>query len=93
MSSPSISPIPQSAKLPLANSQRVLNSFKETCIRNQEFRTAIESSTKGLQAIYNRLRIWGTALEAAARLRLDLPNWDAARNRIVFEGFRAQRLG
>ena len=56
-------------------------------LNNPEFAEAVESDTAGLPHTYDRLRIWGDALNSVTGLGFTVPALDLKINRISFNGF------
>jgi hypothetical protein len=47
----------------IANMAQVEQAFKDLCVQ-ENFRSSIEGTTKSIDAIYTRLRLWGEALNS-----------------------------
>ena len=51
----------------------VKDAFAQLCASNTEFTEYLQSTTKSIDATFNRLRIWGQTLEAILGIDLDIP--------------------
>jgi Protein of unknown function DUF262 len=60
--------------------EKVISAFKEVCLVN-DFRTAIEGTTKSISALFNRLDLWGKYLAKA--IEMELPVLNLRDNRII----------
>lgn len=47
-----------------SNGPRISDAFKAICEQNYEFRNSIETTTKSIEAVADRLAMWGGTLEA-----------------------------
>ena len=56
-------------------------AFKELCATDQGFNEALQSTTKSVQATFNRLSKWGRMLETVLELKLDIPKNPSTRRR------------
>jgi len=65
---------PKTRSIALKRKEDVLRSFKALCL-DDEFRSAIESTTKSKQAVANRFRKWYAAMGeiTGKRMHIDLP--------------------
>ena len=57
---------PKLRKLAIASKDQILRSFKALCL-DEEFRAAIESTTKSKQAVTNRFATWYKAINQATK--------------------------
>ena len=48
-------------------------AFKKICADNHKFRAAVEGTTKSIESIYTRLRLWGEVLKEVLRIEFPLP--------------------
>ncbi len=67
----------------IENKDAVVASFKDLFNVNTDFRDAVESTTKSLQATYARLSLWGMALRECLQVQIPVPEWDELNNRII----------
>lgn len=61
------------AKRAVKAKTKVLNEFKKLCTDNERFKSSIEGTTKSIDSIYVRLRLWGETLQGALDVQMKLP--------------------
>lgn len=49
-----------------------VEAFKKLCEQNDEFRTSIETTTKSIEAVYNRMFLWGEQLQRLGIIDINL---------------------
>jgi hypothetical protein len=65
----------------------VEDAFKKLCSSpNNEFKAAIEGTTKNIRETYIRLSLWGRALLEVLDVEFNVP--ELVENRIIFNGLR-----
>lgn len=72
-------------EISLKNSEQLKISFKKLCTENNQFRNSIETTTKSLNAVFDRIQLWGSTLQDVTGLRFSIPALNAERKRIIFE--------
>lgn len=75
---------PSIQTIAIEQKSNVMSAFKDLCQTSEEFRNAIELSTKSMKATYDRLSLWGVALRDALAINFEIPTFDNERKRINF---------
>lgn len=52
---------------------RVVDGFRELCATDDKFSDALQSTTKSIEATFNRLRIWGEKLQDILGCEVEIP--------------------
>lgn len=73
--------IADAAKL---HDEEIVSAFRRICTRNSRFRASIEKTTKSVESVYTRLRIWGETLADILKMEISLPRMTDD-NRISFK--------
>jgi hypothetical protein len=64
------------AKVAIDNKDAVKYAFKTLCEQSDDFRSAIEGTTKSIPAVFNRLSLWADALSSAIGKPVEKPVLD-----------------
>lgn len=70
----------------LLHAAEVVEAYKELCVHDQEFKAAIESTTKTVSATATRIGRWGIVLQRITGVACRLPVVDPGATRIRLEG-------
>ena len=57
----------------LERSEQVRHAFMELCESNDQFTEALQTTTKSIQATFNRLTMWGERLQSILECDIDIP--------------------
>lgn len=68
------------------NTEQVVNTFKELCSSNDQFREALGATRNTTYATHTRLSLWGKALLKVLDVKFNVP--ELVENRIIFNGLR-----
>ncbi len=68
------------------NQEKVVNTFKDLCSSNDQFREALGATRNTLYATHTRLSLWGKALLKVLDVEFNVP--ELVENRIIFNGLR-----
>ncbi|MGL4375039.1 MAG: DUF262 domain-containing protein, partial [Microcoleaceae cyanobacterium] len=68
------------------NQEQVVNTFKELCSSNDQFREALGATRNTTYATHTRLSLWGEALLKVLDVKFNVP--ELVDNRIIFNGLR-----
>jgi Protein of unknown function DUF262 len=67
----------------LLNRETVVKEFKNLCEQSAPFRTSIETTTKSIGSLSNRLQLWGLVLSKALNTQILIPKFDQNTTRII----------
>lgn len=68
------------------NKSQVEEAFKNLCTSSSDFRSSVKSSTNTIGNTYNRLSLWGNALQQVLAIDFNIPQ--LVHQHIVFNGLR-----